>query len=157
VAVSSVLFTIALLIPMPTMLGWVSILKETIPESGYLWTTWNYFAAAFGFASLANIVTGLIVIWTGYIKGARWAWFVMSVIVWVWFFPVFVVPYLPYLSQVQVAQWLRSAIRERGVTRDLLECFLSISLMVFALVLPVKTFFLGRTAVHASNAGAVLN
>src|SRR5260370_4907111 len=73
---------------------------------------WNYFslnhillapmddgfrAEAQSVASLAIILIGLIVVWTGYAKRSRPAWFVMFVIVWFWAFPRFILSIIPLL------------------------------------------------------------
>ena len=50
----------------------------------------SYADHRFGVVCLAIILIGLVVIWTGYVKRSRPAWFVMFVIVWFWVFPVFI-------------------------------------------------------------------
>jgi len=117
-----------------------------------------------GFASLALIVIGLIVTWAGYIKGVRWTWFVMFVIVWLWAFPVLILPFLhPWDSTASIAQTTAythadamsdvaqtlanthpDAISESGLARTFVEVVLVFLLMVVALVLPARTFILGR-------------
>ncbi|MGH9603899.1 MAG: hypothetical protein ACRD24_16085, partial [Terriglobales bacterium] len=91
--VSSVLFTIALLWPMPAMLenAW-TWRRITFPVTEQV-SIQNYYAPV-GFASLAIIFIGLMVTWTGYIRRVRWTWFVMFTIVWVWAFPVLLLPSL---------------------------------------------------------------
>ena len=97
-----------------------------------------------GVVSLAVILIGLIVTWAGYIKGVRWTWFVMFVIVWVWAFPVLLLPYLQlWRNVVAITEWLPDAIKQSGPSRDFVEVVLIFVLMVLALVLPVKTLFLG--------------
>jgi len=103
----------------------------------------NWYAAV-GITSLAIIAIGLIVTWAGYIKGVRWTWFVMFVIVWVWAFPVLLLPYLQlWRNVVAITEWLPDAIKQSGPSRDFVEVVLIFVLMVLALVLPVKTLFLG--------------
>jgi len=152
VAVSSLLFTVALLMPTPAMWRVAVTGCESNPwDSGELYRAADCFAPA-GFASLAVIAIGLIVAWTGYIKGVRWTWFVMFVIVWGWEFPVLILPYLhPWTGVADIAQSLASAVRESlvarpwsGLARDFLEVSLAFMLMVLALVLPLKTFIVGR-------------
>ena len=72
----------------------------------------DYFAPV-GFASLAVIAIGLIVTWFGYIKGVRWTWFVMFVIVWVWAFPV-MMPFLHRWRAYTFTTTLAAAIRGTG-------------------------------------------
>jgi hypothetical protein len=105
--------------------------------------------APIGITSLAIIVIGLVVTWAGYIKGVRWTWFVMFVIVWLWAFPVLVLPLFypwPGASSIlqSLAPTLESAIREKGIARYVVKTSLIFLLMVVALVLPAKTSILGR-------------
>jgi hypothetical protein len=104
----------------------------------------NYYAPL-GITSLAIIAIGLLVTWAGYVKGARWTWFVVFVIVWVWAFPVYLLPYL-YLwdGGYHVPEALRAALHGDWIARDFLKVALAFLLMVLALVLPAKTFILGR-------------
>jgi hypothetical protein len=146
VVLSGVLFTAALLMLAPAM--WKA--AATVRHQGSLWgagpqTRFQYGFASAGFTSLAVIAVGLIVTWAAYIKGVRWTWFVMFVIVWVWAFPVLVLPYLrPWKGVPTVAQSFASFISEGGLARNFVEVLLVFLLMVLALVLPVKTLLLGR-------------
>jgi hypothetical protein len=103
------------------------------------------FYAPLGFASLTIIAIGLVVTWTGYIKGSRWTYSVMFVIVWLWAFPVLMLPLLhgliPSWRTVEWIRMVKEAISMNGAARGYLEPFVSFLLMVLALVLPVKTFF----------------
>jgi len=143
VAVSSVLLTLALLIPMPAMLGnaW-TVPQPSLDIAGHMGVP-NYYATM-GFASLAVIVIGLIVTWAGYIKGVRWTWFVMFLIAWGWAFPVLVLAEFHWRNMMPIAQWPPLAPKGRGPQLGLAESVLTLLLMVLALVLPAKTFILGR-------------
>ena len=144
VAVSSILFTFALLIPAPAMWNVAVTVRENGPwVSGPLYRFQDCFAPT-GLASLAVIAIGLIVTWAGYIKGVRWTWFVMFVIVWVWAFPVLMLPLHPWTDMALFAPTLASALKESGMARSAMEVILAFLLMVLALILPVKTFILGR-------------
>jgi ABC-type Fe3+-siderophore transport system permease subunit len=118
----------------------------------------------FGFFSLGFVMIGLIVLWTGYRKRERWAWFVMLIILLYFVFPSSV---LPVLLQIRAEnyQWsylldLSGAFREKGWWHCLtivpslseavgLECvavailigLLRFLVMLVALLLPVKAFF----------------
>jgi hypothetical protein len=71
----------------------------------------------------------------------------MFVIVWVWAFPVLLLPYLQELrNAVAITEWPADALRESGLPRDFLEAVLTFLLMVLALALPAKTFFRGQAA-----------
>lgn len=154
VILSGILFTAALLMLAPAM--WKA--AATVRHQENLWgagpqTRFQFGFAPAGFTSLAVIAVGLIVTWAAYVKGVRWTWFVMFVIVWVWAFPVLVLPYLrPWKGVPTVAQSFASSIIEGGPARNFVEAFLTFLLMVLALVLPVKTFLLGRGVAHAGRA-----
>lgn len=148
-AVSTVLFTIALLMMAPAawsnaMSGW-----ESNPfDSGELYRAFDRYAPS-GFASLAVIAIGLIVAWMGYIRGVRWTWFVMFLIVWAWYFPLFMLmnPSLMNASgwrHIDIIETLATAIRESGLSRSFVEECVAFMLMVVALVLPLKAFTLRR-------------
>jgi MFS family permease len=96
---------------------------------------------AFGVASLAIILIGLIVTWAGYAKRLRWTWFVMFIIVCVWAFPVLILPILQVRKGILLTEWFQTAIREPSPYRDLAEFVLIFTLMVIALTLPIKAFF----------------
>ena len=151
-AVSSILFTLALLWLVPPILEIARATHQSrfrdissTPEAGIAQDQIvipNY-DAPIGFASLAVIGIGLIVKWAGYIRGVRWTWFVMFVVVWVWAFPVLLLPSLQHMAPIK--EWLPE-VRESGPARNFVELVLIFLLMVLALILPVKTFILGRGA-----------
>ncbi len=167
-AISSILFTLALLWLVPPMLEnaratYQSRLRDisSTPEAGIAQDEVvipNY-DAPIGFASLAVIGIGLIVTWAGYIKGVRWTWFVMFVIVWVWAFPILMLPFLrPWRGVTAMAQSFASAISESlrggpysGLARTFLEVVLVFLLMVVGLILPFRTFFLRRDMPEGSQ------
>jgi len=165
-AVSSILFTVALLMLTPEMMNCARVTYQSrfqditiYPEAaipGDQVVIPNYYAP-FGITSLAIIVIGLVVTWAGYIKGVRWTWFVMFVIVWVWAFPALMLPLLyPWHSTFSIAQTLTTAIDESGIARGFVELVLIFLLMVVALVLPAKTFILGRAAGPGKSGGTNL-
>jgi len=141
VFVSSVLFTAALLWLAPHNFHYASTWQQPFFREDRLWVQ-NYWMPI-GFASLALILIGLIVIWTGYVRRVRWTWFVMFVIVWVFAFPVYMLPIL----QARLAQgsidWsvFWAAIKGPGAARASAKGPLNFMLMVVALFLPVKSFF----------------
>jgi hypothetical protein len=143
VAVSSILFTLALLIPTPAMLGNAWTVRQTRFDIAGRMGSNNYYAPI-GFASLAIILVGLIVTWAGYIKGVRWTWFVMFLITWGWAFPVLVLPEFHWRNMLPIAQWPPLALKGRGPQLGFAESVLTLLLMVLALVVPVKTLVLGR-------------
>jgi hypothetical protein len=167
-AVSSILFALALLLLTPYALD----LARTTYQSRYGDITVHpeagipldqvvipNYAAPLGITSLAIIMIGLIVTWAGYSKGVRWAWFVMFVIVWVWAFPVVVLPLWRLWQGVdaipQRVTWAIHEVSHDGpysyIARVFLQDNLIFLLMVLALVLPVKTFIKGRQAAHGNR------
>jgi hypothetical protein len=94
-----------------------------------------------GFSSLANILVGLVVVWTGFIRRYRWAWLVMFLIVWVWAFPVLVLPIFHGKIVVTFAQWFEEAWHWPGSARIYGENIVLVSIMVLALFLPMRSFF----------------
>ena len=101
-------------------------------------------------ASLAIILIGLIVVWTGYVKRSRPAWFVMFVIVWFWAFPRFILSIIPLLirerSSFTFPELLCDAIQGPGFPRDVVELHSAFLLMVIGLALPMGRFFIARKA-----------
>ncbi len=144
--VSSVLFTIALLNLIPAGRWYYSSPTDAVTlarfDAGFRaqLQTWHYL----GLASLAIILIGLIVTWTGYVKRDRSAWLVMFVVTWAWAFPLFAWPYLKGPRVFTFPEWIFNAIYEPGSPRTAAQLVVTVSLMVIALLLPVKSFFLVR-------------
>lgn len=128
VLAASLLFTIALLFRVPDELQNAVYTKDPLFQFS-------------GFASLANILVGLVVVWTGFLRRYRWAWLVMLIIVWVWFFPLFVLPIFRGKLAVTFLGWLKEAWRWPGSARDYGENIVLLSVMILALLLPLKSFF----------------
>src|SRR5437867_9329863 len=137
---SSVLFTLALLIPMPVMLRDAWTMPQTSFEITDQLGVSNYYAPI-GFASLTIIVIGLIVTWAGYIKGVGWTWFVLFVIASGWAFPVLILPQFHWRNMLPIAQWppLRVSSHPR---LEFAQSVLTLLLMALALGLTVKRFVL---------------
>jgi len=101
-----------------------------------------------GIASLTIISIGLIVTWMGYIRRIRWTWtwFVLLVIVWVWAYPLLSIRLLIFnLSVRWIIELFHGAIYDPypNTPRVLLETMLIFALMLFALILPTKSFLKG--------------
>ncbi len=106
----------------------------------------------FGVACLVIILIGLIVVWTGYTKRSRPAWFVMFVIVWFWAFPVFMLPVVVGLMRAKeftFFELLYDAISGPGWTQSVARTILIFLLMVAGLALPMGRFFIARKANEA--------
>jgi hypothetical protein len=101
-------------------------------------------------ASLAIILVGLIVVWTGYAKRSRPAWFVMFAIVWFWAFPRFVLSIIPLLirerSSFTFPELLCDATIGPGIPRDVVGLHLAFLMMVIGLALPMGRVFVARKA-----------
>ncbi len=153
VFVSSVLHTIALLFLIQAAL-WNYVSGRHDASSAELdLTGWNVAAQTahlLGVACLAVIVIGLIVVWTGYIRRSRSAWLVMFVIVWLWAYPIFVLPFLgPVLRgrlSLPVSEVFYNGVSGPGFCRSMLETSLVFSMMVIALVLPIRRFLMRQGA-----------
>ena len=96
VFISSVLFTIALLCLIPPCLAnaMTGRSRTALQELDAGFRAAAQLMGELGIVSLAIIFIGLIVTWTGFIKGVRWTWFVMCIIVWAWAFPLLILPFL---------------------------------------------------------------
>jgi uncharacterized membrane protein len=71
----------------------------------------------------------------------RWAWFVMFVIVWVWAFPIMILPILQSRKGISLTEWFQTAMRVASPYRELAVIALMFSLLVVALILPIRAFF----------------
>ncbi len=144
VFISSLLFTIALLNLVPEGLLYFSSGTDKVALARFdagvraQLQTWHYY----GVASLAITLIALIVVWTWYIKRARSAWLVMFVVTWGWAFPLFAWPYLKGPKVFTLPEWIFNAIYERGYPRSEAQLVVTFSLMVIALLLPMRSFFL---------------
>ncbi len=108
-----------------------------------------------GVACLAIILIALTVIWTGYVKRARSAWLVMFIVVWLWAFPLFILPFLSTLIHGRVvltfSEALSEAMSEPGSPRTVVESVLIFVSMVIALTLPIHAFFFRRKATESQG------
>ena len=138
--VSAILFTIALLAMVPSSLSATLALRHGTPPPPYYWQLEPI--GELGIVSLAMITIGLVVTWTGYLKKARSAWFVLLTIVWGWAFPVMLLPFVLHVNRsITLAEWISGALHDQITPRIFVESVLIFSLMVIALILPIKAFF----------------
>ena len=102
------------------------------------------FESLVGIASLALILTALIVLWTSYRKGMRSAWFIMLVFVFGFFLPVVWGDTFRYIWQDATGWWhgFAQGLWEGNhlAVASLREMF-RLAFMLFALFLPIRTFF----------------
>ncbi len=141
VFVSSVLLTFSLLPLIPQSLK-LACSSRLIQQSEQVRVT-NLWVPL-GFAELALCLVGLIVIWTEYVDGARWAWVSMFIVVWVFAFPVMVLPILQDTQWTRSIAWselLGDALEHAALGRAVVLTFLEFALMMIALFLPIRSFF----------------
>src|SRR5260370_35117877 len=106
-----------------------------------------------GLASLAIIIIGLIVLWNCYQKSIRWSWFVMFIVVWVFFFPVYIVPIVVLLRYTNFNGVTWDAIRRLGPPeREVWERIILFLTMTIGLFLPLTSFF-GKKSVPQTIPG----
>lgn len=132
------LFTVALAIPIP------KCMMDAL-------TTESLMFQNIGFLCLANILVGLLVTWTGFVKRNRIAWFVMFIIVWVGAFPVLVLPILGHKPAPTLTEWIYSVVGSPSIPRAWAVSVLTFVLMAIALFLLVRSFFGNRDAERGST------
>jgi biopolymer transport protein ExbD len=157
-SISALVLSLCLLTILPAALSNASTWSELsikLPHGAM----WN-FLAPLGLAYLGIVAIGLIVLWTGYRRRERWAWFVMLVALLFFYFPFSV---LPVLLEIRRFGWpllldLLGAFRAGGYCWILslrpnysvgiacafvpiLSGLLNFLVMSVALLLPVKAFF----------------
>jgi hypothetical protein len=154
VFVSSLLFSLSLILLIPHNLRYALTWHHRLfQQADRLWVE-NHFAPI-GFASLALVSVGLIVIWAGYVNRVRWTWFVMFVIVWGFAFPVHVLPVLLDMHEGLI-DWrvLSEQLKVPGeVARSYAMGPADFVLMLVALVIPIKSLF-GGQSVGQSDGGS---
>jgi hypothetical protein len=160
VSVSSVLLTFCLLSWAPPNLKTAATWRQrSIMVTERLWR-YNS-ESLLAFASLALLIIGLIVIWTGYQRRMRSAWFVMLVFVLVYFLPVYVLNIFLIMRSVGWRWWpevVRGAIDGSQDAQVALEVLIIFTTMLIALLLPVRAFFgksQGDTPTTSRNSGRV--
>ncbi len=152
VFVSSILHTIALLFFVRPALWYYGAASDRAAvarlDAGFQGEA--YADHRFGVACVAVILIGLIVVWTGYAKRSRPAWFVMFVIVWFWAFPVFILPLVVPLARgefmLTFPEFFYNAISGPGMTTQMVRSILMVFIMVVGLALPMGRFFIARKA-----------
>lgn len=152
VFISSILLTIALLFFIRPVLWYYGAPTDPAAVARYDAAVQQEFYAdhRFGVACLAIILIGLIVVWTGYAKRSRPAWFVMCVIVWFWAFPVFIRSLLVHLARGDptrsIPEFFYDAISGPGGSTEIVWAILMFFVMVVGLALPMGRFFIARKA-----------
>jgi hypothetical protein len=113
---------------------------------------WRYNSESLlAIASLAMLIIGLIVIWTGYQRRMRSAWFVMLVFVLVYFLPVYFLDILLTMRSVGWSWWsqlLRETAQGQPLARSITRYLATLIFMIIALLLPVRAFFGKKSSVR---------
>jgi hypothetical protein len=159
--ISALVLSLCLVTIIPAALSKASTWNELsikLPCAGAIWN----FETPLGFAYLGIVVIGLIVLWTGYRKRERWAWFVMLIAILFFQFPFSVLPVLleirrfgwPFLLELLGAFraggwwhcWIESLRPNYSVgiacgSVLILIGLLHFLVMLVALLLPIKAFF----------------
>jgi len=106
-----------------------------------------------GFYSLGLEMIGLIVLWTGYRKKERWAWFVMLMLLWFFVFPANVLtPLLDMQTPSFVwSDWFRGITEGYRPSIWMAAGVFNFLVMLVALLLPVKAFFWRYADSNATN------
>lgn len=106
-----------------------------------------------GFFSLGFVMIGLIVLWTGYRKRERWAWFVMLIILLFFIFPAGFLPLLlqqtivvpgtfgSNLSTIDLSREMKWILEGNHLAIGLMMQLLLFPVMLIVLLLPIKAFF----------------
>jgi hypothetical protein len=146
VFISAVLFTIALVCALPRFIetiqeGYAQYVSEANDPS---LTLFLHTRGDLGVASLAIILIALIVTWAGYAKCLRSAWFAMFIVVWGWAFPLLALPLFRNSLALTFSELLYGALHGFQYPRIWVKEILIFSLMVIALLLPIKSFFVVR-------------
>jgi succinate dehydrogenase hydrophobic anchor subunit len=143
VSISGVLLTLCLLYLVPKHLQFASTWRERHVWEADRFVSYN-FESLLGFASLALFIIGLTVIWTGYQKRERTAWFIMLVFVCVYFLPVYLVDTFLDIRRVGWRWWLEvvpAAMEGRPFDNAAIRQLVILALMVIALLVPIRAFF----------------
>ena len=152
VFISSVLFTVAFLLLIPQSLSAALTGLRPNPGLDAGLSADAGLLGDLGTVCLAVIFVGLIVTWAGYVKRVRWTWFVMFTIVWIWAFPILVLPLLQHKIALTWTEWIYSSLGQSGSPRIWAESVLIFALMVIALILPAKAFFQGGKSLQSGLA-----
>jgi len=157
VFISSVLLTVSLAALVPENLHCAGTWRQLFLQETSRFSVRNYLMPI-GFASLAVDLVSLIVIWEAYIRRQRWAWFAMFIVVWVYAFPVYVLWFLEVLirspDRIDWSAGFWGAVKGPGLERYFAEDLANFLLMAFALLVPVRSFFLRSSAPRGAPAGA---
>ncbi len=109
------------------------------------------FLMPLGFCALGLEMIGLIVLWTGFRKKERWAWFVMLIILLFFVFPLNVLKLLLDMQtpSFEWSAWFRGIREGYPPSIGLAVGVLNFLVMLAALILPTKAFFFRSVSLKA--------
>ncbi len=141
--ISGTLLTLCLLSIVPSLLRLAATWRQRniIFADRYSCYNWESLLAI---ASLALIITALLVLWTGYWRGMRSAWFVMFVFVFIYFVPVYFGDTFLSIWTEGPSWWHRfisGLWRGDTMAAAMLRHFIRLAAMLVALFLPLRVFF----------------
>lgn len=141
---SAVLMSVALLSVLPS-----SVTLALTWRTRFLQPTSNYFVYNYqrieGFAGLAIILMSLIVLWTGYQKRLIWTWFLMLIVTWLYYFPVFVLPLCEtaWDDATMWRRWFANPLVDGRLSPPVVT-LANFTGMIVATFISVRPFFLNR-------------
>jgi hypothetical protein len=153
VLVSSLLMTVCLVSLVPSNLKSASTWQQRVFIFDNV-ARYNY-ESLLAFASLALVVIGLTVVWTGFHARLRSAWFIMFVITWVYFFPVYLVDAVLESRRIgwpYGAALVQEALEGRPFAQTTVRSIAILVVMLISLLLPLGDFF-GKKARGSSSRG----
>ena len=140
--ISSLLLSVCLLILLPGAVKFAATWRDLYFYVGD--HRENNLLVQLGLFSLGFQMIGLIVIWTGYIREERWAWFIMLIILLFFVFPPNALTLLVMKMQTpsfEWSDWFRSLHEGLPQVVWMTEGVIDFLVMLVALLLPLKAFF----------------
>jgi hypothetical protein len=139
--IAALLMSLSLLLFVPGSLRSALTWKELYIEAGGYKE--QNLLMPLGFYSLAIEIIGFVVLWTGFRRKERWAWFVMLVILMFFVFPVNVLWLLLSMRtpSFEWSYWFEGIRQGSWPSISMATGLVAFFVMLGALLLPVKSFF----------------
>lgn len=130
---------------------WKELYLYGIPDKGV-----QNLLMPLGFYSLGLELIGLVVLWTGFRRKERWAWFVMLIILLFFIFPPHVLTLIVKTHEWNLgfgdySQLVRYALKGDKQSMGMVLGALTFVVMLVALLLPLRTFFWNVTNLKVSG------
>ncbi|HEY4358645.1 MAG TPA: hypothetical protein VGN16_23060 [Acidobacteriaceae bacterium] len=140
--ISALLLSLGLVTFIPGILRLISTWRQLyFPAEGY---REQNMLMPMGCFALGFVIIGLTVLWTGYRKKQRWAWFVMLVILLCFVFPANVLPLLLDSMQnggFRLSLWFDVIRKGEWLYIQFALEVLTFVVMMIALLMPIRYFF----------------